>query len=298
MSVAFFKGQSLTSADLKIVIRNSSGVPVDPYYIRYSLFDYTTGIDVLIGVPNRIPATTGTGQYYVDAQIPLDANIGDWIVRWNFNETPTSPLVEVAQEFNVVSQDINVTVAQSTNQETLLRRLRIILRDANPDRNYRFRPPSTEKFMQTNTQVFGYIWEDTELYEWLLMAVDELNSSPPVTGVTLDNMPDRWRTNIIMRAAAFACGAVTLNWIVDEFGYSLSGVSLDLEKSSKYESMKNNFLQEWDKSRELIKASIKIIKGLQQPRYGIGISSALGPYSRPGTQSRRNFVSGGRGGWS
>jgi hypothetical protein len=111
-------------------------------------------------------------------------------------------------------------------------------------------------------------------------------------------MPDRWRTNVIMRAAAFACGAVTLNWIVDEFGYSLSGVSLDLEKSSKYESMKNNFLQEWDKSRELIKASIKIIKGLQQPRYGIGISSALGPYSRPGTQSRRNFVSGGRGGWS
>jgi hypothetical protein len=298
MSVAFFRGQSLKSTDLKIVIRDSSGVPVDPYYIRYSLFDYTTGIDVLIGVPNRIPATTGVGQYYVDTLIPLDANIGDWIVRWNFNESPTSPLVEVAQDFNVVSQDINISIAQTNQQNTLLRRLRIFLRDNNPDRNYRFRPPATEKYMQTNTQVFGYIWEDEELYEYLLAAVDELNSSPPVTGVTLDNMPDRWRTNVLMRAAAFACGAVSLNWIADEFGYSLSGVNLDLEKSSKYEAMKSNFLQEWQQSRELIKASIKIIKGLQQPRYGMGISSALGPYSRPGTQSRRNFASGGRGGWA
>jgi hypothetical protein len=177
-------------------------------------------------------------------------------------------------------------------------RLRIMLRDNNPDRNYRFRPPSTEKFMQTRTQVFGYIWEDEELYECLLMAVDELNSSPPVTSVTLDNIPDRWRTNILLRAAAFACDSVTANWIVDEYGYTISGVSLDLEKSSKYQALAESFLTQWDKSRELIKASIKIIKGLSQPRYGIGISSALGPYSRPGTQSRRNFISGFRGGWS
>jgi hypothetical protein len=80
--------------------------------------------------------------------------------------------------------------------------------------------------------------------------------------------------------------------------YSISGVSLDIEKSSKYESMKNNFYQEADKSQELIKRSVKLIIGLSQPRYGIGISSALGPYSKPGVQSRRNFTSGFRGGWS
>jgi hypothetical protein len=298
MAVAFYQGQQLQPTDLNIITRDVTGVPVDPYYIVYSLFDYTTGIEVLIGSPNQIPASTGVGQYYVSTVIPLDANIGDWVVRWNFNETPTSPLVEVVQNFNVVTQDVKTTIAQTTAQDTLLRRLRIILRDNNPDRNYRFRPPSTEKFMQTRTQVFGYIWEDEELYEYLLAAVDELNSSPPVTGVTMDTIPDRWRTNILMRAAAFACGAVTLNWIADEFDYSISGVSLTIDKSSKYEAMKSNFLQEWQSSRELIKASIKIVKGLSQPRYGIGISSALGPYSRPGTQSRRNFVSGGRGGWS
>jgi very-short-patch-repair endonuclease len=80
--------------------------------------------------------------------------------------------------------------------------------------------------------------------------------------------------------------------------YSVSGVSLDIEKSSKYESMKRNFYEEADKSQELAKKSIKLIRGLKQPRYGIGISSALGPYSKPGVQSRRNFAGGDRGGWS
>lgn len=77
--------------------------------------------------------------------------------------------------------------------------------------------------------------------------------------------------------------------------YSISGVSLTIDKFSKYEAMKNNFIQEWDKARDLAKTSIKIIKGLRQPKFGVGISSALGPYSRPGVQSRRNFVSGALG---
>lgn len=170
-----------------------------------------------------------------------------------------------------------------------------MLRDNNPDRNYRFRPPSTENYLQNQTQVFGYIWESEELYEYILMGIDSFNLAPPVTGVTLNNMPPRWTTLILLRAAGFACAALAMNWIADEFDYSVSGVSLSLEKSSKYESMKNNFWGEFDKGLELAKRSIKIVKGLQQPRYGIGISSALGPYSRPGIQSRRNYVSGFKG---
>lgn len=290
MSVAFKPGQTLAQDDLKITIRNGSGVPVDPSYIRYSLFDDTTGVEVLIGAPDRIPATSGTGEYYVDATLPLDSNIGDWLVRWNFRETPTSPLVEAVQAFNVVKDCVTVSVTGNETADLMIRRLRIILRDNNPDRNYRFRPPSHEKFLQAQTQVFGYIWEDEELYEYLLMAVDLFNSYPPVTGVSLTDMPLRWRTTVLMRAAAMACAAVALNWIADEYGYSISGVSLDLEKSSKYESMKNNFLTEFKEATEQAKESIKIVRGLKQPRYGIGISSALGPYSKPGVQSRRNWI--------
>ncbi len=298
MSVAYQPGQTLTKEDLKIVIRDNSGNLVDPYYIRYSMFDYTTGVEVLIGAPDQIPATTGVGQYFVSTTMPLDSNIGDWVVRWNFRETIGAPLVQVVQEFNIVAKDVKTDITSEDAEQLLIRRLRIILRDNNPDRNYRFRPPASEKFIQAQAQVFGYVWEDYELYEYLLMAVDYFNTAPPVTGISLINTPERWRAVVLLKAASLACGAVALNWIVDEYSYSISGVSLDLEKSSKYQSMKDSFEAEYDKLLEMAKRSIKIAVGLKQPRYGVGISSALGPYSRPGVQSRRNFVSGFRGGWS
>jgi len=298
MGVAYQPGQVLGCDDLKINIRDNNGDLVDPYYIRYSIFDRTTGIEVLIGISDRTPATQGTGQYYANFTVPLDANIGDWIIRWNFRETVGSPLIEAVQEFNIVSVSTTVSITGSDTGDLLVRRLRIILRDNNPDRNYRFRPPAHEKFIQAQAQVFGYIWEDEELYEYLLMAIDDFNTAPPITGVTINDIPDRWRTAIILRAGAFACFAITMNWIADEFDYSVSGVSLSIEKSGKYQGMKENFISEYDKLKDQAKRSIKILKGLKQPRYGIGISSALGPYSRPGVQSRRNYVSGFRGGWS
>jgi len=85
--------------------------------------------------------------------------------------------------------------------------------------------------------------------------------------------------------------------IIAHNSYSVSGVSLDIEKSSKYQAMKDEYIAEYDKLVEAAKASIKIIKGLRQFRYGIGIQSALGPLSRPGVQSRRNWVSPDRSTW-
>jgi hypothetical protein len=298
VSVAYQPGQTLTQDDLKILIRDNIGNLVDPFYIRYSIFDYTTGVEVLIGAPDRIPATMGVGVYYANTTMPLDANIGDWVVRWNFRETSASPTVQVVQEFNIVASDVKTDITSIDSEQLMVRRLRIILRDNNPDRNYRFRPPASEKFIQAQAQVFGYVWEDYELYEYLLMGIDFFNTAPPVTGISLLQTPDRWRSVVLLKAASLACGALALNWIVDEYDYSISGVSLNIEKSSKYQAMKESFETEYDKILELAKRSIKIAIGLKQPRYGIGISSALGPYSRPGVQSRRNFASGGRGGWS
>lgn len=83
-----------------------------------------------------------------------------------------------------------------------------------------FRPPASEKFIQGQTQVFGFIWEDEELLEYLYMAVDDFNSRPPTTGIEFFNLwgtERRWRTTIIMRAAAFACFAIAMNWIADEY---------------------------------------------------------------------------------
>lgn len=302
MSVAFQRGQTTGPGDLRISIKNASGQASDPYAITYSVFDFTTGIEVLIGEPNLVPYSTGVGEFYAPVLIPLDANIGDWVVRWNFKETPVSPIIQAIQNFNVVAASIvtNKTGFRRPDLpklDELIKRLRIALRDNNPDRNYRFRPPATEKFLQTQTEVFGYLWEDEELYYYLLDAMYDFNAAAPATYETLDSIPMNWTAAIVVGAAARAVRAIALNWIADEFSYSVSGVSLDLDKSSKYMSMKENLEQSYDKLKEEAKKTIKIVKGLKQPRFGIGVSAALGPYSSVGVQSRRNYVGGG-GYWS
>jgi hypothetical protein len=91
---------------------------------------------------------------------------------------------------------------------------------------------------------------------------------------------------------------MAVNWVLNEFSYSISGVSLDIEKSSKYQAVAEIYIGEWDKLVEAAKDSIKIVKGLRQFRYGIGLTSALGPLTRPGIQSRRNLITGGGPSWS
>lgn len=296
MSVAYKRGQVLGPSDLSISIRDAQGNLTDPRAITYSIFDFTTGVEVLIGSPNVEPASTGVGEFYAQTTIPLDANIGDWVVRWNFRETLTSPITQAVQEFNIVADQVVTRIGTgnaASNDIRLLRSLRIMLRDNNPDRNYRFRPPSTEQFVQTQTEVFGYIWEDEELYEYLLFAVDLFNAAPPRTDITITNMPGYWRPAVLLGACAQACRAIAMNWIADEFSYSVSGVSLDLEKSSKYMAMKENYESQFTQAKEEAKRTVKIVKGLKQPRFGVGISSALGPYSRVGVQSRSNYVNSG-----
>jgi hypothetical protein len=85
---------------------------------------------------------------------------------------------------------------------------------------YRFIPPASSKYIQGQTQVFGFIWEDEELYENLLFAIDDFNSRPPVTGIDLSNLfgsEKRWTTTILLRAAAFACFEIAMTWIANEF---------------------------------------------------------------------------------
>ena len=488
MSVAYKRGQSLGPEDLKIRVTDQSGTLFDPAVIAYSIFDYTTGVEVLIGDPGQVPASTGVGLFYANTVLPLDANIGEWVVRWNMKQVVNGPIIEVVQRFQVVSVEVATQVTADTNEQVMLTRLRSLLRDNNPDRNYRFRPPNTEKFLQSQTQTMGYIWEDSELMEFLLIGVDTVNMYPPAQSITLSDMPLPYRSCVLQAAAAAACKAVSLSWVADEFSispeelivvrdgesreftvtleglfaaahadfqehvkavvreymeedgwtapyealftvgnspnplgkafndghlkvrsvnpetgavtwekvddvcrhtvvgkpihkvsfgnglsvtctrdhslfspvdgapgiapvlvgalkkddqvavvhdsdyvypedvlavervvdelymydlsvpgnenfvmasgivahntYSISGVSLDIDKSSKYQSMADSFDAGFDKMIEALKKTVKYFKGLQQPRYGIGISSALGPFSRTGIQSRSNYVSG------
>lgn len=80
------------------------------------------------------------------------------------------------------------------------------------------------------------------------------------------------------------------NGILAHNSYSIGGISLDIEKSSKYESLKSNAEGQFDKAAEAKARTVKWIRGLQQPRFGVGIRSAFGPFTGRGIMSPRNFL--------
>ena len=294
MSVAFHRGQQLGGDDLNIYLESNSGYPVNAAEIYYALYDFTTGEEVLLGAPKRNPANPSVGCYYASIIVPLDANIGSYRVRWTFRETLGGAMHQVVQEFEVIDKATSLTSIYTCAEEDLIRRLRILLRDWNPDRHYHFRPPAHETTIQQFNQVFGYIWEDEELQEYLFRSLDMISASPPRTPFgSVDQLVQshpEWRTLLLNGAMMHALLALMINWISDEFSYSIGGVNLDIEKSSKYESAYQAMNDQFDKQLERAKSTVKTIRGLQQSRYGIGIRSAFGPAVGRGVLTPRKFM--------
>jgi len=121
-----------------------------------------------------------------------------------------------------------------------------------------------------------------------------INASPPRTGLSTCNdlvqcYPE-WRTLMLNGAMLHALMALVINWIADEFDYSIGGVNLTIEKSSKYESAYQAISDQFDKQLERAKQTVKSVKGLQQPRFGVGIRSSFGPYAGRGQLTPRKFV--------
>jgi len=326
-----------------------------------------------------------------------------------------------------------------------------------PDRNYHFRPPAHEETIRQFNQVFGFIWTDEELKEYIERAIDMISAAPPRTVFQncdqFVNCRPEWRTLLLNGAMMHALMAIMINWISDEFSlsgetqvrvrtpegtesnlsmeelysicyddteirnrirtafregtlevqsvdsgvvawkklsdvlkhqtghkrafqvntqsgssvtatedhslfifregsieetrtdglkvgdplavvsesglasdpilsieeaspleesydlsvpgpenfvlsngivahnsYNIGGVSLEIEKSSKYESAYGAIKDSWDSQLERAKQTVKIIKGLQQPRFGIGIRSSFGPFTGRGTLTPQKFV--------
>lgn len=294
MPVSFYRGQQLGREDLNIFLENSNNTPTNAAEISYALYDFTTGMEVLLGSPVRVPSNPSVGEYYASVVVPLDANLGSYRVRWTFRETVSGPIQQVVQEFDVIDKATLQTMSYTDVESDLIRRLRILLRDNKPDRNYHFRPPAHEETVQQFNRVFGFIWEDDELDEYLQRAMDQVIAAPPRTPfVNLDQFVQsrpEWRTLLLNGAMMHAIFAVMLNWIADEFDYSIGGVSLTIEKSSKYESAYQAIKDNWTEQLERAKQTVKIVKGLQQPKFGVGIRSAFGPFTGSGVLTPRKFV--------
>jgi hypothetical protein len=298
MGVCFSQGQVLGRGDLDIFLSNSQGNPANAYTITFAIYcvDPTTSQEVLIGSASRTPVNPAVGEYYAAIQVPPAAAPGDYRIRWTFQESAGSTDQQVVQEFGVVGADTATSASTWTTCQTdLVSKLRYMLRDTNPDRNYRFRPPEGEGTVGCYNQVFGYIWEDQELLEFLQITLWKWNMHPPETEYlsTLDAVCSQkpvWQAALLWGAIVNAAMALAFNWVADEFDYSIGGISLSIDKSSKYESLKQNAEDQWDKLTEAKARTTKYMRGLSQPRFGRGIRSAFGPAVGRGVLSPRNFV--------
>ena len=297
MSVVFKRRQELTRVNgLNIFLKKKDGTPKNAAEIFYNLYDFTTGVEVLLPPADRNPQNPAVGEYFASFKIPPDANIGNYRIRWKFREYLNSKQAEVLQEFAIVGDSNQVvTVPGVTPAELdLIRGLRIMLRDNNPDRNYHFVPPAGEESVNQFTRVFGYLWLDDELKEFLKVALDSINMYAPQTFYdTLDQLMSQhrnWRTLLFTGAMVHSINALALNWVVDEFDYSIGGVSLNLEKSSKYQSMANDAQSRFTEMVTGAKETVKIIRGIKQSRYGLGIRSSFGPSVGRGALTPRRFL--------
>ena len=297
MAVTFRRGQELGRANgLNIFLKSKDGSPTNAAQITYNLYDFTTGTEVILPPANRNPCNPATGEYFANFIVPIDANIGNYRIRWYFRQFVNSPQAQTVQEFSIVDNATQVvTIPGITPIEyDLVRGLRIMLRDNNPARNYHFVPPSGAESVNEFTRVFGYVWEDCELLEFLKVSNDSINMYAPQTFyATLDQLISEhrdWRTLLFTGAMVHALNGVSLNWILDEFGYTIGGVSLDLEKSSKYQGMANDAQARFQEFVVAAKETVKIIRGLRQSRFGVGIRSSFGPSVGRGALTPRRFL--------
>jgi hypothetical protein len=298
MAVAFQQGQVLVRGDLDIFLSNASGNPSNAYTINYSIYyvDPSSQQEVIIGTSNRVPVNPTVGEYYASIQVPGSAVPGGYRIRWVFKETSSTPEEGAVQEFAIVSTSTQTTSNQySACVQDLIKKMRFLTRDNNPDRNYKFMPPEGEASVGCYNQVFGFIWTDEEFAEYLEMALWKWNMHPPETeeltsvDVLCNNKPS-WKAALLWGSLVTAAQALVYNWIANEFDYSIGGVSLNVEKSSKYESMKTNAEDQWDKLTTAKKETTHYIRGLAQPRFGTGVRSAFGPNVGRGVLSPRSFV--------
>jgi hypothetical protein len=293
---SYYKGQQLGRHDLNIYISNVNDTPTSAAEISYALYDFTTGSEVLVGPPTRVPANPAVGEYFASLIIPLDANIGEYRIRWTFREYVGAPIDSVLMGFSVVDRVVpnDMAPTMSSGEMDMARRLRILLRDNNPDRNYHFRPPTNEETISQYSRVFGFIWEDYELQEYLERSLNQIISAPPQTPfASVDSMlamKPQWSTLLLSGAMYWALFALRTNWIADEFDYTIGGVSLNLDKSSKYEAAQASASETFTTQLTNAKATVNILKGVQQPRFGTGIRSAFGPFAGRGVLSPRKFV--------
>lgn len=243
----------------------------------------------LVGQPNCVPQRASTGAYFLPITIPTTWS-GIFRLVWYLQQYPSSPIDQVYEDFVVqavdpadpafeapsmiVGKTLSIASA-STSPEMYakaIKYVRKLLRDDNPDRNYHFRPPTPGRVVAGYNTRVGYIWTDEDILINLDIAISKLNTWNPMnlTSWTLDAIPMDWGKCAAIGAASLCLLGESARWTADEFSYSLNGVSLDINKSSMYQSLGQTYDQQFTTWAPLLTANRPFSAGLRQQRWLLG----------------------------
>jgi hypothetical protein len=272
---SFNRGYTFTSTDLFIKFYDALGRPIVPYSVKFSVYIIDSGAEVVVsdGIPieHRDATQLSSGSNYFWAgftSLPAWA-AGTYRIVWETVDVSGSPTEYVNEDFLIIVY--SVTVDDEESKRAMLRKkLRIMLRDNNPDRNYKFMPYNSS-VMLYNMSKLSYVWEDEELDTYMDLAMGFINLTPPKQWLSITSIDSNWTSLLLMGAASFACRAKSLNWAVDGFDYSLGQVSLNLSsKASDYSGQADSYYTQFNELLVQMKGSL---------RYTVGILNS--PYTFP-----------------
>ncbi len=282
--VVFNQGKALGTGDLSLLVRDSLNNILDPYHISYSIFQLDEqGAPTLVYGPKLAPARASVGAYYINITVPATWH-GQFRLIWYLTQTQGLPENQVVEDFQIVF--VNPASGSLEAQSTLvaprpvttssrapaIMAVRQMLFDTNPDRNYHFRPPTPGKVVAGYTSRVGFIWPDDLVLTMLQITISQLNYYNPknIYSFTIDMIPDDWARIAAIGAASKCLLAESNRWAEEEFSYSLNGVSLDINKSSLYQSLGQTYDQMFSTMAPLVTANRPFSAGLRQQRWLLG----------------------------
>lgn len=282
--IAFTQGKLLGSGDLCLTTRDENGAPYAPNAITFSIFsvDPNTQIQTLVTQPNMTPAGGG-GQYWVEMTLPTLWD-GQFKLVWYVARNSGDPIAQVFEDFQVVqfnpltnsNEAMSVFLAlrpgMSPKMAELVMSVRELLSDTNPDRNYHFRPPTAGKTVAGYSTRVGFIWTDPTIVRMLKLTIAQLNTWNPMNYLSyeVETCPTAFAEAACLGAAAKCLSSEAARWAAEEFGYSLNGVSLDLNKSATYQNLGAAYAAEFQAWAPQISANRPASVGLRQSRWLLG----------------------------
>ena len=283
--LTFYSGKTLGPGDISLMVRDEYGAPVVPSSISYDIYSVNGAAKTLIAGPSAQPSMAADGGlYYISLTIPSNWPQGDYLLVWHLFQYEDSPENLVQEDFRVVGANpgsssleapsVLMATASPVSQKVadIVMLVRELLSDTNPDRNYHFRPPTAGKTVAGFSTRVGFIWTDQTIIRLLRLAISKINSANPLAslGFVLENIPDDWGHAAALGAAASCLGAESARWAADEFGYSLNGVSLDINKAATYQSLAQQYSQEFTEWLPSLTANRPFSAGLRQSRWLLG----------------------------